>query len=111
MAIDVDGGDKRGTRKCGYSTIAMLVAVVLGLLMMAVMIVVGYTSYKPGIPLSGSSSMAISAACHPEKEDPGDDPMSEQKLQWGVETYENGIGHCAFSSREVGPLVKGHLYL
>ena len=37
--------------------------------------------------------------------------MSEQKLQWGVVSIDlDGFGHCAFSSEEVGPLVKGRMY-
>jgi len=37
--------------------------------------------------------------------------LSEQKLQFGVvSTSGDGVGHCAFSSKEVGKLVKGRMY-
>lgn len=110
VAIDINEGfDWR--RTCGYSPIAMTLVIVLGALMIVAVIGFGWLPYKGGIPLAGSSSMAISAACHPNETKRFEDgPISEQKLQWGVETSVDGIKRCAFSSQEVGPLVEGHLY-
>jgi hypothetical protein len=100
------------TKTCGYSPVAMLGVAILGFLMVTTVIGVGYIPYKGGMPLAGSSSLAISAACHPEKHyETGDTVLSEQKLQWGVvSTSLDGIGHCAFTNKDVGPLVKGCMY-
>jgi hypothetical protein len=90
----------------------MLSVVVVGTFMMAVVIGCGIIPYKRGMPLAGSCSLAISAACHPEQDsEDASTLLSEQKLQWGVvNTSVDGIRHCAFSSREVGTLVKGRTY-
>jgi len=100
------------TRSVGYSPVAMLSVIILGVLMVGSVIGFGYIPYKPGMPLAGSCSLAISAACHPEKRVGLDDGvLSEQKLQWGVvSTDADGVGHCAFSSEDVDPLVKGRMY-
>jgi hypothetical protein len=116
VVIDVEGGqtaDYSRTKTCGYSPIAMLVGIIVGTLMMITIIGFGFIPYKRGIPFVGSSSMAISAACHPKRaEKYGDTPMSEQKLQWGiVETREDDVRHGAFSTEDVQPLIKGRMYL
>jgi hypothetical protein len=100
------------TRTIGYSPSAMLAVVVLGVVMVVAVVGFGFIPYERGIPLAGSCSLAISAACHPEQAaGAGDSLLSEQKVQWGVvSTSLDGIGHCAFSSAEVGPLVKGRMY-
>jgi hypothetical protein len=99
------------TRTCGYSPIAMLAVVILGVFMMAIVVGFGYIPYKHGMPLAGSCSLAISAACHPGQHTEEDIVLSEQELRWGVvSTSVDGVGHCAFSSKEVGPLVKGRTY-
>jgi hypothetical protein len=105
--------DDYGTRTCGYSPLAMLVVIILGAVMMITVYGLGFLSYQTGIPLAGSSSMAMSSACHPKRtEEYGDTPIFEQKLQFGVvEMGDDGIGHCAFSSEEVRPLIKGVLYI
>lgn len=100
-------------RRCGYSPIAMISVIAVGAVMIATIIGFGFLPYKRGMPLAGSCSMAISAACHPRKDDGSgsDAPCWEQKLRWGVyETTEDGVGHCAFSSEVVEPLHKGQFY-
>jgi hypothetical protein len=55
--------------------------------------------------------MAISAACHPMEQVDDSEIIAEKKLQWGVVgTGVDGLGHCAFSAEDVGPIVKGRLY-
>jgi hypothetical protein len=101
-----------GTRTCGFSTIAMLAVIILGFLMIVAVVGVGFIPYKHGMPLAGSCSLSISAACHPGQHVAAEDTiLSEQELQWGVvSTSVDGVGHCAFSSKEVGPLVTGRTY-
>jgi hypothetical protein len=108
-----EGEIEDGFLTCGYSPIAMLAVIIVGFFMVVAAVGFGYIPYKTGMPLAGSSSLAISATCHPE-EDPGtgEDALSRQKLQWGVvSTGLDGVGHCAFSSKEVGPLQDGRVYI
>ena len=99
-------------KTCGFSPVAMIAVVTIGCLMVVAIIGFGYMPYKRGMPLAGNSSRAISAACHPGQESESEGSViSEQKLQWGVvSTSVDSVGHCAFSSREVGTLVKGQQY-
>jgi hypothetical protein len=97
--------------RCSHSPIAMLAVVLLGIIMITAVVGFGYIPYKEGMPLASSCSLAISAACHPDDAEEEVEALSEQRLQWGVvSTSVNGIGHCAFSSRAVGPVVKGCMY-
>jgi hypothetical protein len=95
----------------GYSPPAIISVIVLGGLMVISIITFGYIPYKRGMTLAGSSSMAISAACHSVERGGGSDSIAEKKLQWGVvSTGVDEIGHCAFSAKEVKVPIKGELY-
>ena len=61
-------------------------------------IVNGFRVYDAGMPLAGSCSAAISAACHPKQQDKD---MSVLPVKWGAEKTTGPIGHCSFSSFEV----------
>ncbi len=75
------------------------------------MIASGYIQYKRGMPLAGTCSLAISAACHPTDRVESGQSIGEKKLQWGVvSTSDDEVGHCAFSADGVGAVVKGKLY-
>jgi hypothetical protein len=101
-----------GLKICEYSLFAMLAVLIVGLLMLVAVVGFGCISYRTGMPLAGSSSLAISAACHPEDDlGTGKDALSRQKLQWGeVSTGSDGVGHCAFFSKEVGALLDQRVY-
>lgn len=98
---------------CGYSPIAILVTTVVGAAAMLLGIAMGYRRYKPGLPLVGSCSAAISAACHPPCRDKD---ASVSKLRWGVvkdqglDGQNDGVGYCSFTSFEVEKPVKGKMY-
>lgn len=93
---------------CGYSLIAMIFVIVLGSIILLLGISAGSNKYKSGMPLVGSCSAAISAACHSPKKDPN---ASLLPLMWGaVKTEEGSAKHCCFSSLEVSPPVEGEVY-
>ena len=120
---------------CGYSPIAILITIVIGILVLLGGIANGFRRYpEVGIPLAGSCSAAISAACHPP---PGDDQPSKKAVMWGaikessadeevspykaVSSREVGsmavkklgspkVGHCSFTSLPVEKPIKGELY-
>lgn len=73
---------------------------------------------KSGMPVAGSCSSAIAAACHPSLSDGEDVAMEETArigdtlpLKWGVEMPEcDGIGHCVLSSEQVDFALDGSVY-
>lgn len=92
---------------CGYSPIAIITVLPLGALLLVVLIANGFRKYKEGMPLAGSCSAAISAACHRPKEDVD---AALLPVLWGAVSTEGPIGHCCFTSFEVSPPVKGKPY-
>ena len=91
----------------GYSNIAIITVIALGTVVVFLGILTGFRRYPPGIPLAGSCSAAISAACHrPE----GDTDAAQKPLMWGAVETEGSIGHCCFTSIEVEKPVVGRLY-
>ena len=57
----------------------------------------GYRRHKPGVPLAGSSSAVISAACHrPET----DEDAAVLPVRWGSVRTGGPVGHCCFTSFE-----------
>lgn len=97
---------------CGFSPLAMIVSLVAGVLIMMVTFCLGFfLKYDPTIPLVGSCSAAISAACHPPD---WDSDASMKPVKWGVipETLatDKGVGHCSFTSGDAEPLQAGQEY-
>ena len=81
---------------CGYSPIAIIFSILLGSGLVAALLGFGLgMRLKSGMPMAGSCSLSIAAACHStplsmtrengegEKND-DDVPESQQKLMWGV---------------------------
>lgn len=98
---------------CGYSPIAILVTIVVGAAIMLLGTAMGYRRYKPGMPLVGSCSAAISAACHPPFRDKD---ASISKVQWGAVKNQElngqnyGVAYCSFTSWNVEKPVTGKWY-
>ena len=98
--------DAAAISTCGFSPIAIIITMIIGSCLALFMAVLGLRRYKPGMPLVGSCSAAISAACHGRS-----DVDTAAPLQWGA-TSEEGeeVGHCAFSDREVRMPKEGAMY-
>ena len=103
-----------GISTCGYSPIAMIVVIILGSIVVLLGICFGFRKSKGGMPLAGSCSAAISAACHPPETDVN---ASLKRVMWGVfagESFQyegDCVSHCSFTSSEVEAPVVGNLYL
>ena len=98
----------RSISAIGYSCIPLLVVIILESVTVLVGILNGFRRYKPGIPLVGSCSAAISAACHLPEEDIH---ACEKPVLWGVVSMkEDGVGHCSFTSFEAEAPVEGESY-
>ena len=92
---------------CGYSPGAIVITVIVGSVMASVVLLVGLRKYPNTMPLAGTNSAAIAAACYSL---PGDQQSVTEPLQWGVVSETDGIGHCSFSAGNVKPLVPGRIY-
>ena len=91
----------------GCSSMAIITFIPLATVVLLLSVLTGFRRYPPGVPLAGSCSAAISAACHrPE----GDTDAAEKPLMWGAVETEGSIGHCCFTSFEVEKPVVGRLY-
>ena len=111
--IDKDNVDGRETpfysvgSDMGYSRLAFLTPLFLGSVVVILGILNCCRSYRPGIPLVGSCSAAISAACHRPKED---EDAADKPLMWGVVSMRDGVGYCCFTSFEVRTPIEDELY-
>lgn len=93
-----DGPGVHFTSQVGWSPIAVVFGLILGSLMLLVALGIGFRRYGGEIPLVGSCSAAISAACHPH---PDETSLSTAPLLWGVVGRDGVVGHCSFSGRDV----------
>ncbi|KAK4954715.1 hypothetical protein LTR66_013535 [Elasticomyces elasticus] len=100
---------------CGYSPLAMILVIAVGLVLIVFTLSFGLRRYKPGAPLVGSCSAAISAACHYHKDVCQSDDAATRPLMWGVVVEGNSdddadAGHCCFTDKSVTFPVEGHKY-
>ena len=102
-----------GFSTCGYSLMAMIFVIILGSVIVLLGICFGFRKSRGGMPLAGSCSAAISAACHPPEADVN---ASLKRVMWGVVAgdsfqYEGEcVGHCSFTSSKVEAPVVGKYY-
>jgi hypothetical protein len=94
---------------CGYSPLALVCAVSVGTLMLLALLVLSSRKLRPGMPIVGSNSFAISAACHAPREDRD---AAFKGLTWGAVSHqeEDLPGHCCLTSLEVEKPRCGDLY-
>ena len=121
----------------GYSNIAIMTTILLGGIAIVLGIGMGFRIYEGGMPLVGSCSAAISAACHQPSRDTD---AATKALMWGVAVGKAGgsdvkgrasgigvveggsgvlegdngkagkIGHCSFTSLPAEPPREGEVY-
>ena len=113
VAIDVfdedgDLDDSQSIITCGFSCIALIFLIGIGWLIFITGVGLGLRRYDRGIPLVGSCSAALSAACHPPEDEIG---VALVPVKWGVVSVDRGIGHCALSGRYVSPPIPHRFYL
>ena len=72
--------------------------ILLGGLLLISLNLIGFRKYPDGLPLAGTCSAAISAACHRPEDDVN---AAEKPVMWGVVDSDDTVGHCCFTSQEV----------
>ncbi|KAK1500813.1 hypothetical protein CTAM01_06265 [Colletotrichum tamarilloi] len=103
----VEGNSFAGVRACGWSPLGVFCVLVVIIFMMGILIVTERRRLRFGVmPVAGSCSAAISAACHPGSDE---GKMWEKTLRWGV-VDSSTVGPCSFSSEPVSVPVCGRLY-
>ncbi|CAD6588975.1 MAG: hypothetical protein ASARMPRED_003851 [Alectoria sarmentosa] len=106
---DGEENTRKSISTVGYSCIAIITVIILGVIVVALGILNGFRRYRPVMPLVGSCSAAISAACHRPREDID---AATLPVLWGAVSgqEECAVGHCCFTSFEASPPVKGKAY-
>jgi hypothetical protein len=99
----------------GYSDAALSGSIGWGATLVGISIIVGFFfKYPRGLPVGGTNSAIISAACHVKYKSgrKPDEDVGNRALQWGVtiEGSRERVGHCCFSDCEVEPPNVGYLY-
>ena len=94
------GASLNAVSRVGFSPIGIVMAFTLATVLVFALPALGLLCKYPGgdaaVPLMGTSSAAISAACHPPKEDQDAHLLP---LRWGmVGAYEDGAERCAFTT-------------
>ena len=97
----------------GFSALATIFSLGFGGLLLLVVFLFGLRRYQNDMPIVGSCSAAISAACHPigalsrsQRE-----ALVLQPLQWGdVGVGGRGFRHLTFSDKEVGTPIEWETY-
>ncbi|KAH0371675.1 hypothetical protein KCU65_g1827, partial [Aureobasidium melanogenum] len=97
---------------CGFSSMAIVLSLFVSGIIILALLANGARKLESGMPLASSCSLAITAACHTG---PGDEDARLLPLKYGVVIAEESSSdseyeHACFSSKEVTPLVEGHLY-
>lgn len=115
-----------------YSPMAMLLILFVGFGLLVFLFVTALRRLPMGMPLIGSNSLAISAACHPpgtldetEREDMvqrplnwGAVPGSSKVVDLGISGYDlncpdddgHNVGHCCISDQQLEAPVRGRFY-
>ena len=96
----------------GWSPLALIFSLLVGGILILGLWAAGFAfRYGTGMPLVRSSSLVISAACHPAK---WDTDAAVKSVMYGVledDQAENERLRVAFSSGPVMPLVPGEIYI
>ncbi|KAF2716324.1 hypothetical protein K431DRAFT_257778 [Polychaeton citri CBS 116435] len=93
----------------GFSNAAILCTIVLGIAMLLVAVGMSFRKFRSEMPVVGSCSVAISAACHRPK---ADADAAYLPVKWGEVVIEDSdeVGHCCITSQEVRNLVPMRQY-
>jgi hypothetical protein len=104
-----DGARNGGQFACGFSALSLITFVAISMALLLVIGVVGFRKMLMHMPIAGSCSLAISAACHPPPEET--DPQLK-RIKWGVTKAKEGEDHphCSLSSGPVTDPKYGEIY-
>ena len=91
--------DPPAVSTAGFSGLPIIFFIVVDGVLLLILIGAGWRKFSASMPIAGSCSAAISAACHRRHEEVD---AALKPVQWGAVTEEGlAYGHCCFSSEEV----------
>lgn len=97
---------------CGYSAIALFFVLIVGFIALVAPVIAGYRKVHQNIPVDGTNSAVLSAACHRPEDD---EHAAVLPILWGCPAGgEKGYGevqHCCLTSGDVEPPVQGAEYM
>ncbi|KAI8714849.1 hypothetical protein NCS52_01205800 [Fusarium sp. LHS14.1] len=98
---------------CGYSPVAIFAVIIAAVAMALAVVITGYRRLPTSMPVVGSCSLVIAAACHGlGGAERSDEPLVP--LRWGAMTHPDessgDAGHCGFSGDYVDEPYEGCLY-
>ncbi|KAK5697818.1 hypothetical protein LTR17_023785 [Elasticomyces elasticus] len=103
--------DQDDYSEVGYSCLPILCVVLLGTAMLFCALGMGCRKFASSMPVAGSCSVALAAACHPPEHD---EDAAFLPVRWGelvdVSGEDDEIRHCSFTSEEVQAMTPGRLY-
>ena len=99
------------TQEILYNPLATLWALIVGCIMVSSLLGLSFRRFKSNMPVAGTSSVAISAACHPPREEDLSS-AAHRDVMWGeteasvpraqLDAIDEDIaGHCTFTSMKV----------
>lgn len=116
-ALGEDGQElpSQSISTCGYSNIGLVLMIGLGSLLLLAVLSLGLTKFNSNMPIAGSCSAAISAACHSPENDVD---VALKEIQWGavkdgamkMETEGEDVDHCCLTSIAVTKPLEGEVY-
>ena len=115
-----------GCRGWQNSPSGIVLVISIGVALLLGVLAMGFRRFDGSMPIASSCSWAISAACHPPKEDvhaayllvQWGEPAEDEHVYRGIEgdggggddVDEDFVGHCCFTSLPVHPPVPGRKY-
>lgn len=93
--VDVNGNDPLNILTAAWNPSAATVCIVLGLVMVLFLLITGLRKMPSGMPIMGSCSLAIAAACH-RRPDEGPE-IAEGKLRYGSFHFEGQQSWVGFT--------------
>jgi hypothetical protein len=102
----------------GYSPAAIMLLLMVLMVMMVGALILAWRRFASGMPLAGSCSLVIAAACHVVDGSSGmaigprqQKVRADLPLMWGVMGVNgNGLEHCGFAATDVAEPIDGRLY-
>lgn len=93
----------------GYSCPPILTGILIGAALVVFAVAMGYRRLNSDMPVAGSCSAAIAAACHRPKDDVD---AAYLAVQWGEVPTEgtDDVGHCCLTSKHVEKVTSGRAY-
>lgn len=114
-------GTLRGMFMTAFSPVAIVSDLSVGVVMFFALVGLSLRRLGSGMPVAGSCSLAVAAACHPtynpngegggmEKMSECGEDMAHLPVQWGDTLVDGPVGHCSFCSGDVVPPEDGKEY-